>query len=392
MITTQWLEDIDFIRQELPKRHKNLFFLKDRKEFYEDIENLNSSIVYMDNYEITVAISKIIASIHDAHTFITLPVSLMLPIKLYWFKEGLYVTEAVDEYSELKFCRIKDINGTCINEIIRVLSSIISYENEAYLKSQLPKYLPAVELLYGLEIIDDIEEVTITFEAPEGRIFEMNIKPMPLKDLTKKFLTQPLSEDVLPLYRQNNDQYYWFKYLECSKILYFKYNSCRNMEHLNVENFAKEVLEFIENNKPEKLIIDMRNNFGGNSMLLDSFIDNISTFTNINSPERLFVVVGRETFSSALLNVYSFKEKTAAKFIGETSGGKPNCYGEVERFSLKNSKLTISYSTEYFQVVEDDFLESFVPDVLIEPSIKDFVNGTDPVLDYIMNSSKIETH
>jgi C-terminal processing protease CtpA/Prc len=155
------------------------------------------------------------------------------------------------------------------------------------------------------------------------------------------------------------------------------------MEHLNVENFAKEVLEFIENNKPEKLIIDMRNNFGGNSMLLDNFIDKLSTITNINSPERLFVVVGRETFSSALLNVYSLKEKTAAKFIGEASGGKPNCYGEVERFSLKNSKLTISYSTEYYQVVEDDSLESFVPDVLIEPSIKDFVNGTDPVLDYI---------
>lgn len=51
----------------------------------------------------------------------------------------------------------------------------------------------------------------------------------------------------------------------------------------------------------EKLVVDIRNNGGGSSSLLDPFIDEIGK-RDINAPDRLFVIVGRGTFSSAILN------------------------------------------------------------------------------------------
>ncbi len=104
---------------------------------------------------------------------------------------------------------------------------------------------------------------------------------------------------------------------------------------VDVFTFCKELIKFIEDHVVEKLIIDLRNNFGGNSSLLDPFIEDIKHCDKINKKGNLFVIIGRETFSSALLNAFSLKENTSAIFLGEPTGGKPNCYGELEKINFE---------------------------------------------------------
>lgn len=78
----------------------------------------------------------------------------------------------------------------------------------------------------------------------------------------------------------------------------------------------------------------------------------------------------------------ALKENTNAILYGEPTGGKPNGYGEVRRFTLPNSKLIINYSTKYFESkIEND---SLMPDHVIEPSISDYINGIDPVMEEIL--------
>jgi len=134
----------------------------------------------------------------------------------------------------------------------------------------------------------------------------------------------------------------------------------------------------------ESLIIDLRNNFGGNSSLLTPFMNYVKRCDKINRKNKLFVIIGRETFSSALLNAYFLKENTSAIFLGEPTGGKPNCYGELERLTLKNSGLTVCYSTKYYKIIEDDSLPSLLPDVNIALTIQNYVNNEDPCLEYII--------
>lgn len=114
------------------------------------------------------------------------------------------------------------------------------------------------------------------------------------------------------------------------------------------------------------------------------FILSLCIFPNINRKGNLYVITGRETFSSALLNLYSLKSKTNAIFIGEPTGGKPNCYGEVGKFKLKNFGITICYSTRYYDIIENDKLLSFVPDINLEVSVESFILGTDPWMEYIL--------
>jgi C-terminal processing protease CtpA/Prc len=96
-----------------------------------------------------------------------------------------------------------------------------------------------------------------------------------------------------------------------------------------------------------------------------------------------YVLIGRRTFSSAILNAIDLKKQTSAIFVGEPTGGKPNHYGEVQMMRLPQSGLPVTYSIKYFRVLDDD-PESLEPDIFVEPGISDYLEKTDPVLNYVL--------
>ena len=190
--------------------------------------------------------------------------------------------------------------------------------------------------------------------------------------------------DELPLYRKNRDKFFWSKYDSEKKLLYINYNQCKDMRTCTVSEFSEQLMMDIQSNADlQRLVIDLRNNGGGNSELFRGFLTWLSTFEHLNRKGRLFVIVGRDTFSSALLNTYYLKFNTAAIFLGEPTGGKPNCYGEVKYLSLNSSGLYIRYSTKYYELIEDNTLLSFMPDIPCEVTFKDYVRNIDPCLDWI---------
>ncbi|HSN58485.1 MAG TPA: S41 family peptidase [Clostridiaceae bacterium] len=159
------------------------------------------------------------------------------------------------------------------------------------------------------------------------------------------------------------------------------------MEDLKLAYFTEGIINLIEGTAVECLIIDLRNNLGGNSMLLEPFIGSLEKCGKINKEGALYVIIGRDTFSSALLNAYAIKNKTKAVLVGEPSGGKPNCYGEVESFKLDNSKVKICYSSKYYKLVKNDRVMSLFPDVERLVTFKDYIEMRDPCLDYILQTA-----
>ena len=147
--------------------------------------------------------------------------------------------------------------------------------------------------------------------------------------------------------------------------------------------FGREVLAFADTHPVKRFVVDLRGNDGGDSSLAQPLITGIKQRTALNQRGHLFVIMGRGTFSSAILNVLDFKNKTHAIFVGEPTGGKPNHYGEFEEFTLPHSRLRVGYSTKYFTYSQDD-TPSFAPDVRVELSSADYFAGRDSVLEAIM--------
>jgi C-terminal processing protease CtpA/Prc len=129
------------------------------------------------------------------------------------------------------------------------------------------------------------------------------------------------------------------------------------------------------------VVLDLRYNGGGNESILQPFIDGMLSRPALNTEQTFFVLIGRETYSSALGNALTLKTRSNATFIGEPTGGKPNHYGEVRQFRLPNSRLIVQYPTWYWLNLRDDDPPSLVPDITAPPTMDAALAGRDPALE-----------
>ena len=380
---TKWKKDLDYLQEALPKKHPNLFFKVSEEQFNKEIDDLRNSVDNLNDDEIIDGMYKIVASVGDGHTKIKRDFLKQYPMEFYYFKDGVYVVNTIDEYKEALYSKLIKINRQDIKLIEDKISPLIAKENEQSIKKALPNYLTIPEILHGVKIVDNVDsEVSFTFENREGKTFDLNLNPIDFNE-NVGFIISGEYDESYPLYMQNPTYNYWYKYLENDKTLYLKYNQCvESNKDGKISDFNNEILDFINNNSVDKFVIDMRDNGGGGQDQLDIIIQGIKN-KEINNKNKFFVIVGRNTFSAAIGDVVKWRKETNATFIGQETSGKLNHYGSWDTFALPNSKLTVQYSTMYVNNGDDES-DSFIPDKTSEISIDDYVNKKDPVLDYII--------
>lgn len=376
----KWLTDIEFLCKQLPNHHKNLFFKIDEQEFLKKANIIKENIHTLTDNELITEVSRWIASIGDAHTRLLFNIEKKYPFEFYYFNEGVYLIDSISEYSDFIGYKLKSIDGISVEEIIKLFTPIIPHENESRLKELITKSIIIPEFLDGLKITSQ-ESAQYTF-VDENRN-EHIIKAIPKRFNYKDLIIRNTDKSEKMLYLKNRNENYWYQYYEEEMLLYFKYNKCSNMALKSFSDFNDELFKFIDNNSVNKLVIDLRNNEGGSEPILDPFFIELNKRQNLNQSDKLFVVVGRGTFSSAMLNTLTFKNKTNATFIGEPTGAKPNHYGQVQLLELRNTDSKVSYSVKYFERLSED-IESFIPDIIIEPNAEDYFNNIDSVMKTII--------
>jgi len=378
----KWAEDVDVLVEKLPELHINLFFKISEKKFRKKAAEFKQSLPELNEDEFQVGLSRLIASVGDSHTMLRPRITHAFPLMLYWFKEGIHVLNTLPEYQEALYGRIIKVHGRSVEEVIAAYRKILPLENEAQLKSMVPQILASAPHLHGMNIIPDPETMKLTVENEEGKTVSVEMKARPLGGAFKGIVDMSDSGDW-PLYRQKRGQFYWFTFLKDEKALYFKYNSCRNSSAEPFSEFSQRLLSAVSDKPVEKLVIDLRNNGGGNSALMDPLIEELSQTEKVNQKGRLFVIIGRQTFSSAILNAIALKKKTKAVLAGEPTGGKPNHYGEIRFFQLPHTKMVVTYSTKYFTHAEKD-TPSLMPDIPVEVTFQDYREGRDPFLEAVL--------
>ena len=380
----QWAADLDFLAKELPARHKDLFFKISPEKFRADVAALKARIPELSRPQFLAGLARLVASVGDSHTALTVIPQKAFPLKLYWFKEGICVTDTTPEYADLLNGRLAAVDGHPVEEVVRAFSGIIPHDNEAQVKDFVPRFLASSEHLVGLGLIAAPEVATFTVRTPAGGTASAKMTSLPRSAIgTITWAAPAVDPSRLPLYRRTAGSAYEFVYLSESRTLYFAYNSCRDLPERPFAGLAAGLWDTIRRNPVDRLVIDLRNNGGGDSSILDPFIGELAAAKEINRKGRLFVIIGRRTFSSAILNALDLKKRTEAVFYGEPTGGKPNHYGEIETLTLPHLKLGVSYSTKYFQFAEGDD-PSMQPDVLVELTLGDYLAHRDPVLEAIL--------
>ena len=393
-----WKGDIEYLKTELPARHKDLFFKLDKKTFERKLDELSKDLPNKTEIEIVLSLQKIIAEMGDDHTGIDYqPIAQnagIFPLTLYWFSDGLYVLAALNKYESAIGSRITAINDIPIAEVTTRLSSLLAKTNDALMKHRIPNILPSIALLRHFEIVDS-DSARFDFVDKSGAEKSLLINKLDIKTLGPNTRFVGFTPESYPLCWQNQRSLFWSRFLKEDRILYVQYNRCWSKEleekhgsKVKAErlpsftNFASTILEDLKKPETEKFVLDLRFNPGGSSPQGTEFAKEVGKIARINRKGRLFVIIGKRTYSSAVINAIDFKKHTEAILIGEPTSGKPNHFGEVNKFRLPNSGLSVSYSTKYFKYLDED-ADSLMPDITVETSFKDFASGKDPALDAV---------
>lgn len=373
-----WTEDLKFLKEELPKKHKNLFFNITKEKFNESMDEIIHNVSNLNDYLIIYSLKEVFAQIGDSHTdFISPLPDIVFPVETYWFEDGIYIINSTESDCVKK--KISKLDGTDIEIISNKMKKFYPCVNDAS------------ELLFTPQLISDpwiykfiYNKNTLKIES-EANTFEMDYLPKNIYDLKNKYL---IKINEIPLYLTNRESPFWLDYNDDERILYCQYNICWNDKNsslypdVDFNAFEKNLIKIVEEDKIDKFIFDLRFNTGGNSSTGTELIKKISKYKdNIG---KSFVIIGRNTFSSAILNAYDALEYLDAVSVGEATWGQPNSYGEIKYLILPNSGISVSYSTKFFKET-DQKVNSLIPEIPVKLSFDDYIEGKDPSLEAIKN-------
>ncbi len=391
MTPDKWREDLRFLAAEIARTHKNAFHAISREEFAKNVAALDARIPTMEDHQIVVEMMRLVASVGDGHTGVRwgmLASTGMLPVNFYVYDDGVFVQRAATEYANIVGGKVTKVGGVPTDEAIAKLTPYIWRDNEMGIKSAVPWYFASPKILHavGLSGSKDVAEYTI---AKDGREVKVQIKPTGKLDdqfqpPVEWAVARPASAPV-PHYLKERHNNFRFENLESGKTFYIQFNAVQNKPDETVEAFFNRAYEAAEKSTAERLVLDLRQNGGGNNYLnLPVIIGAIKSRLNVRG--KFFVIIGRETFSAAMNTVNDLEKYTNATFVGEPTGASPNHYGDARNMTLLNSKLIVRASTLWWQDMDErDRRKWKAPDVAADLTSRAYKEGRDPAMEAIAN-------
>jgi hypothetical protein len=117
----------------------------------------------------------------------------------------------------------------------------------------------------------------------------------------------------------------------------------------------------------------------------------LSAFRNYEGARRdgrIYVLMGRNTFSAAQVFLAQMDRDTHAVFAGEPSSSRPNFVGEETEVVLPWSGAIGSISDEYHETIPGDKREWIEPDIKLTLSSGAYFANRDPLLEKVLANAR----
>lgn len=407
-----WQKDLSWLVQKLEDTHPEPFRAISKPAFGQKVDLLRNDIPHLRPNQIAARMMQVVASLNDGHTSLE-PAGFnrWFPLRCYRFRDGLFITAIQREYQKYAGSRVVKFGNVDPDTALALCASLKGSNNRFGALENSVLYLSNADLLQALGITDDPGNLTLRVARPDGESETIRLSAQtiggqtnwmqwgemygPVPDLST-FFGARVSGDYrkgdkdLPLHLRMRLPY-WFQYLPESKTVYFQFNFVeKQWKGTTFQQFRQGLFSFIDSNDVRKFVIDLRYNSGGDGSLLDPFLHEIIRRDNINQKGRLFVLVGRKTFSAAVLLLGSLKRHTNASFAGEPAGAPLNHDGDPESYILPASKFVLNVSTVFHQAGDPKDKSLFFPvDFPCQFTSHDYFSGADPVLDLVTKTDPV---
>ena len=397
----QWMADIRQLADAIKEIHFKPFHIVSEETFDTAVEDLLQALPTLTDKEIVVGLTEIVAHIRDGHTRLHIPrlypeLALLAelghsgtpppkieslrfhqsPVRFDLFSDGLYVVGATPEHRRLIGQRVVGFDRTSVEKAIERVRSVSFFENDSRAMLMAPDRLALPEVTRILGISESDEAVTLTTLATDGTGSATALETLTADG--SPFVSG--TPEPAPTWLANRDAYRWYRVMPDDDAIYVQINEFEENPVAPYGDFVAETLAAAREAGVSRYVVDLRHNSGGIGAWVTPFVTGLAG-SEYDEYGRLFVLVGRTTFSAAQFFMHKFEEFTYAMFVGEPSGAKPSHFGDARRVVLENSGLSARISTIYWHSwLANDFRDAIQPHISAPMSSADYFAGRDPAL------------
>jgi hypothetical protein len=335
----------------------------------------------------------LLAQLQDAHTALSLKDIDLFPIgfiAMYEQNEFVYYVNILpQEHEDLLFSTLISINGYPVEEVVQMMRSISGIENDygvhwncgnGYLNNNFGSNI----LLEALGIIEPgANSIVYTLKTADDTVTELQLH---LVGKEKIKYTAHTPEDAYSIsYGTASNNNFWHTTDLDEKTLFLRINSFQVAYDNDYGTLGNQLnVAYQKVGGFDKIIVDLRDNGGGHSgfgymrllkMLKSYDCSNVYVLINIGSySQSTFFVAGMmEMLESVTI-------------VGTPSGQNTEFYaGMSYDYVMPNSEIVCNMPTGFCDIFPEEECGLLMPDVVIWPTIDDFINCKDVTLEYVLN-------
>lgn len=397
LTTADWRADIEFVREEIPRRHVEPWHALDQSAYQAAFAVLLADLDRLDQHQVVLRLAEIVAALGDGHSRLTLPMDPAagffsghtgtalphiatfrhLPLRLVRTVDGYIVTEAGAALARLLGWRVAGIDDHDIAAVEAALSPVISRDNMHQLHDLLPWFMVVPEVLQARGIAASTERTVWRFEDASGRSHTAPLAPV---ERGAAVDWRRLPQADWPTTRPPEAAPgLWFGDIEAPRAVYVRIAEIADSPQRSFATFADELQAHLGRTDRRRLIVDLRGNPGGDNSLNAALVRALIRTPWVSEPGALLVLIDAGTFSAAMNLVEDLEQWLPAVFVGTGTGARPNSPGDARKLELPRSGLTLRLSTLYWQNHPRDRREAIEPLLPVPVTAADLRGGRDPV-------------
>ena len=365
---TGWRADIAALLPGMASRHPNLTHSATRAQLDDAAAALAAKVPSLADDEVLVGLMRIVGMVTaagcDAHTGLyvwgegTYPAD-SLPLRVWWFDEGLYVIDALAPYRDLVGMRVDAVNGRPTGEILAAIDPLVPRDNDTTVRLLTPRFFVIPQVLRGLHLIG-AGTITLTLAPLAGASRSVMVAPIPMAEYNdwagRYGLFLP--DDPSVLYLSRAQEPLWLTELDGGALLYIQYNRADYLSGATLDGLRAALAT-----PREKVVVDIRHNYGGEIGSLPPVLAALRDPT-VGRAGHLFVITGRNTFSAASMFLAELQATTSVVIVGEPMSGCPNPIGSARPLTLSYSGLVVEVGTNQDIAVSADDRRLQIPPTL----------------------------
>lgn len=374
----RWVADITYFERLMIQTHPEPFHSAHRAEWVAQIEALRMSVSSLTDIEITKELLVLASRIGDGHTVLYPPIEgesawNMIPIWPIWLRDGWYVAGADPSFAHLVGSKIETAAGRNFETIANEAERYLGTDNSVTHLWLASIYLQFAES-YGVT-----DSIPFSFVLPDGHQVSASLPVGAIdRDPTTPF-PPPHWESVAPA----NQAPFAHRLVADTNVVYARVDIVGNSESTSFSDYGRALSEFMEQVSAKQLIVDLRNNNGGNGDLRWEFLRHLMQYEPLQESGSIYVLIGPRTYSASMMLIDGMNSIFDVTFVGMPTGGRPVGYSTETAFELPNSGLTGSISNRFHidAINANDKRPWVAPDFVAWPNGAEWRSGQDPALE-----------